>query len=260
MAFAERDGVKLFYTIDGPDNAPSLLLSNSLGTTHKLWDPQLAAFTAKYRVIRYDRRGHGRSDSRPGPCSIEDLENEALTIMDAAGAKSVNWCGLSVGGMTGLSLASRHPDRIEKLVAVSSASFMPPPELWDGRIKTAQDKGVEVLAAPTMQRWFTADFLRSNQDKVAFIREQFLQTTVDGFSGCAGAIRDMDQRESLKNIKAPTLVIVGADDQGTSPAEAGIIVNRVPNARGVILKGSHIINVEAAEAFTKEVLEFLAER
>lgn len=258
MAFAERDGVKLFYTVDGPDNAPALMLSNSLGTTHRMWEPQLAAFSAKYRVIRYDRRGHGQSDSPPGPYSLEDLGKDALAIMDVAGAKSVNWCGLSMGGMTGLWLASHHPDRIQKLVAVSSATFMPPPELWNGRIKTAQDKGIEVLAGPTMQRWFTAGFLKGNQDKVTFIREQFLETTVEGFSGCAAAMRDMDQRESVKEIKAPTLVIVGADDQGTSPAEAGIIVNRIPNARGIILKGSHIINVEAAEAFTKEVLEFLA--
>jgi 3-oxoadipate enol-lactonase len=257
MAFAERDGTKLFFTLDGPDDAPVLMLSNSLGTTHKMWEPQLTAFSSKYRVLRYDRRGHGQSSSPPGPYSLEDLGHDALTIMDTAGVSTVNWCGLSMGGMTGLWLASHHADRIEKLVVASAATFMPPPELWNGRIKTAQDKGIEVLAAPTMQRWFTADFLKTQQHKVAFIREQFLQTTVEGFAGCAAAMRDMDQRESVKTIKAPTLVIVGADDQGTTPAEAGIIVNRVPNARGVILKGSHIINVEAPEAFTKEVLEFL---
>ena len=116
---------------------------------------------------------------------------------------------------------------------------------------------IEILAAPTMQRWFTAGFLKGSQDKVAPIREQFLQTTVDGFCGCAAAMRDMDQRESVKDIKAPTLVIVGADDQGTTPAEAGVIVNCVPDARGIILKASHIVNVEAADVFTKEVLEFL---
>jgi 3-oxoadipate enol-lactonase len=257
MAFAEREGVKLFYTLDGPENAPVLMLSNSLGTTHKMWEPQLAAFSAKFRVLRYDRRGHGQSSSPPAPYSIEDLGNDALAIMDAAGVAKANWCGLSMGGMTGLWLATNHPDRIEKLVVCSSATFMPPPELWNGRIKTAQDKGIEVLAAPTMQRWFTAGFIKASQDKVAFIREQFLQTTVEGFAGCAAAMRDMDQRETIKTIAAPTLVIVGADDQGTTPAEAGIIVNRVPNARGVILKGSHIINVEAPEAFTQEVLEFL---
>jgi 3-oxoadipate enol-lactonase len=222
-----------------------------------MWEPQLAAFSKKFRVLRYDRRGHGQSSSPAGPYSLDDLAKDALAVMDAAGAAKVNWCGLSMGAMTGLWLAAHHPGRIEKLVAVSASTFMPPPELWTGRIKTAQDKGIEILAAPTMQRWFTADFLKSQQDKVAFIREQFLETTVDGFSGCAAAMRDMDQRETVKTIKAQTLVIVGADDQGTSPTEAGIIVNRVPNARGVILKGSHIINVEAAEAFTKEVLEYL---
>jgi 3-oxoadipate enol-lactonase len=258
MAFVERSGVKLFYTIEGKDGAPFLMLSNSLGTTHRMWDAQMAAFAVKFRVIRYDRRGHGQSDSPPGPYSLEDLGNDALAIMEVAGAKKVNWCGLSMGGMTGLWLASNHPDRIEKLVVSSAATFMPPPELWNGRIKTAQDKGMEVLAAPTMQRWFTADFIRNSQDKVAVIRTQFLETTVDGFSGCAAAMRDMDLREIVKTIKAPTLVIVGSDDQGTTPAEAGIIVNRVPDSRGIILKGSHIINVEKPEAFTKDVLEFLS--
>ncbi len=259
MAFAERDGTKLFYTLDGPDDgAPVLMLSNSLGTTHRMWEPQLAAFAGGFRVLRYDRRGHGQSSSPPGPYSLEDLGLDALAIMEAAGAETVNWCGLSMGGMTGLWLATHHPGRIEKLIVSSASLFMPPPELWNGRIKTAQDKGIEVLAAPTMQRWFTADFIKSQHEKVAFIRGQFLETTVEGFAGCAAAMRDMDQRETVKAIKAPTLVLVGADDQGTTPAEAGIIVNRVPNARGVILKGSHIINVEAPEAFTKEVLEFLA--
>jgi 3-oxoadipate enol-lactonase len=257
MAFAERDGTKLFYTLDGPESAPVLMLSNSLGTTHKMWEPQLAAFAAKFRVLRYDRRGHGQSSSPPSPYSIEDLGNDALAIMDAAGVTKVNWCGLSMGGMTGLRLATNHKDRIAKLVVASSATFMPPPELWNGRIKTAQDKGMEVLAAPTMQRWFTADFIRNSQDKVAFIREQFLQTTVEGFAGCAAAMRDMDQRETIRGITAPTLVIVGAEDQGTTPADAALITARVPDARGVILKGSHIVNVENPDGFTKEVLEFL---
>jgi 3-oxoadipate enol-lactonase len=258
MAFAERDGVRLFYTVDGAENAPILMLSNSLGTTHAMWEPQLAAFAASFRVVRYDRRGHGQSDSPPGLYSLEDLGRDALAIMDAAGAAEVNWCGLSMGGMTGLWLATNAPERIGKLVVASSATFMPPPELWNGRIKTAQDKGIEVLAAPTMQRWFTADFIRNSQEKVAFIREQFLQTTVEGFSGCAAAMRDMDQRETIGTIAAPTLVISGSDDQGTTPADAAFIVGRVPNARGVILKGSHIINVERPGAFTDAVLEFLA--
>jgi 3-oxoadipate enol-lactonase len=258
MAFAERDGTRLFYTVDGAENAPVLMLCNSLGTTHAMWEPQLAAFAADFRVVRYDRRGHGQSDSPAGPYSLEDLGRDALAVMEAAGVTQVNWCGLSMGGMTGLWLAANAPDRIGKLVVASAATFMPPPELWNGRIKTAQDKGIEILAAPTMQRWFTADFIRNSQDKVAFIREQFLQTTVEGFSGCAAAMRDMDQRETIKTIAVPTLVIVGSDDQGTTAADAGFIVNRVPDARGVILKGSHIINVEHAEAFTKAVLEFLA--
>jgi 3-oxoadipate enol-lactonase len=258
MAFAERDGVRLFYTLDGAENAPVLMLCNSLGTTHLMWEPQLAAFAAGFRVLRYDRRGHGQSDSPPAPYSLEDLGRDALAVMDAVGVAQVNWCGLSMGGMTGLWLATNAPGRIGKLVVASASTFMPPPELWNGRIKTAQDKGIEILAAPTMQRWFTADFIRSSQDKVAFIREQFLQTTVEGFSGCAAAMRDMDQRETIRTIAVPVLVIVGSDDQGTTAADAGLIVNRVPDARGVILKGSHIINVEQPDVFTKAVLEFLA--
>ncbi len=257
MAFAENDGVRLFYTVDGPADAPVLMLSNSMGTTHRMWEAQLPTFAERFRVIRYDRRGHGQSGSPPAPYSLDQLGGDALAIMDAAGVDRVNWLGLSMGGMVGMWLATNHPDRIEKLVLSSAATFMGPPELWDGRIKTAQSRGMEVLAAPTMQRWFTPDFLKNSGDKVGEIREQFLQTTVDGFAGSCSAMRDMDQRETIRTIVAPTLVIVGAEDQGTTPAEAAFIVSRIPNAKGVILRGSHIINIEAPEAFSTAVLDFL---
>ncbi|MGQ4272903.1 3-oxoadipate enol-lactonase [Terrihabitans sp. B22-R8] len=257
MAFAERNGIKLFYTVDGPEGAPPLVLSNSMGTTHEMWQPQLAAFAQRFRVVRYDRRGHGQSDSPEAPYTIEELAADSLAVMDAAGVTKAHWLGLSMGGMIGLWIAANAPERVEKLVVSSAATFMGPPELWNGRIKTAQNRGVEPLAAPTMQRWFTPEFLKENADAVGAIRGQFLQTSVDGFAGSCAAMRDMDQRESARNISAPTLVIAGSDDQGTSPAEGAFIVSRVPDARGVILKGSHIINVEQPDAFTKTVLEFL---
>jgi 3-oxoadipate enol-lactonase len=257
MAFADNNGVRLFYTVDGPADAPALVLSNSMGTTHEMWQPQLAALTERFRVVRYDRRGHGQSSSPAAPYTIEELAADSIAVMDAAGVESAHWMGLSIGGMVGLRIASTAPERIQRLVVASAGVFMGPPEVWNGRIKTAQNRGIEPLANPTMGMWFTKDFLTANAGAVDAIRAQFVQTTLDGFIGCSSAMRDMDQRESIRAVTAPTLVIVGSNDQNTSPNEAALIVGRVPNSSGLILRGSHIINVEQAEAFTGAVLEFL---
>jgi 3-oxoadipate enol-lactonase len=258
MPFADNKGVRLFYTVEGREDGPALVLSNSMGTTHEMWQPQIAALAERFRVVRYDRRGHGQSDSPPAPYTIEELAADSLAVMDAAGVQRAHWLGLSMGGMIGMWIAANHSNRIEKLVVASAATFMGPPELWDGRIKTAQARGMEVLAAPTMQRWFTAGFLKDGSEAVAEIRREFLQTTVDGFAGSCAAMRDMDQREAVRGIAAPALVISGAEDSGTTPAEAAFIVSRIPDARGIILKASHIANVEQPEAFTRAVLDFLA--
>lgn len=257
MAFADNQGVRLFYTVDGPENAPALVLSNSMGTTHEMWQPQLAALTERFRVLRYDRRGHGQSDSPPAPYTLDELAADSIAVMDAAGIETAHWAGLSIGGMIGLRIASTAPGRITRLVVASAGVFMAPPELWNGRIKTAQNRGVGPLAQPTMGMWFTKDFIAADPKAVDAVRAQFVQTTLDGFTGCSAAMRDMDQRETIRAVTAPTLVIVGSNDQNTSPNEAAVIVGRVPQARGIILKGSHIINVEQADAFTSAVLEFL---
>lgn len=257
MAFADNNGVRLFYTVDGAADAPALLLSNSMGTTHEMWAPQMQALTARYRVIRYDRRGHGQSDSPAAPYTIDDLAADSVAVMDAAGVEKVHWMGLSIGGMIGLRIATIAPERINRLVVASAGVFMGPPEVWNGRIKTAQKRGIEPLAQPTMGFWFTKDFLTANPEAVDVIRAQFVQTTLDGFIGCSSAMRDMDQRESIRSVVAPTLVVVGSNDQNTSPNEAALIVGRLQNSHGLILRGSHIINVEQSTAFTEAVLKFL---
>ena len=257
MAFADSQGVRLFYTVEGPADAPALVLSNSMGTTHEMWQPQMAALAERFRVVRYDRRGHGQSDSPPAPYTIDELAADSLAVMDAAGVETAHWVGLSIGGMIGLRIASTAPERITRLVVASAGVFMGPPEVWNGRIKTAQNRGIAPLAQPTMGLWFTKDFLTANPAAVDAVRGQFVQTTLDGFIGCSSAMRDMDQRETIRSVAAATLVIVGSNDQNTSPNEAAVIVGRVPDAHGIILRGSHIINVEQAEAFTAAVLDFL---
>jgi len=257
MPFADASGCKLFYRVDGHDDAPALVLSNSLGTTHEMWEPQMAALTERFRVVRYDRRGHGQSEATDAPYTIEGLAQDSLAVMDAAGVDKAHWCGLSIGGMIGLSLATTNPERIGKLAVASAATHMPPPEIWDGRIRTARARGLDILAQPTMQMWFTPAFRNENPDAVERIKEGFRSMNLEGFAGCSTAMRDMDQRESIRGITAPTLVIVGSDDSGTTPGDAALVVSRVADARGIILKGSHIINVEQSEAFTAALLEFL---
>lgn len=258
MPNVQTEGAQIFYTVDGADDAPAIVLSNSLGATSAMWEPQIAALSERFRVVRYDRRGHGQSESASGDYSIELLAREALAVMDAVGVERAHWCGLSIGGMTGLWLAAHHSDRIDRLVVASASTFLAPPELWNGRIKTAQNRGIEPLADPTMGMWFTKQFRASSSDAVKAVRDGFAQTTVDGFCGCCAAMRDMDLRETIRDIAAPTLVVVGAEDTGTPPADSALIVARVPDARGIILKASHILNVEQPNAFNRAVLDFLA--
>lgn len=257
MPHAQSGDVRIFYTVDGPEDAPALVFSNSLGATHRMWDGQIAALKDRFRIIRYDRRGHGQSDNAGGDYTIEMLGREGLAVMDAAGVAKAHWCGLSIGGMAGLWIAANAPERIECLVAASAATHLPTPEVWNGRIRTAANRGIEPLADPTMGMWFTKAFLKSDPEAVAKIRAGFVETTVEGFSGCCAAMRDMDLREMVREIAAPTLVIAGSDDAGTTPADQAVIVSRVPDARGVILKASHIVNVEQAAAFNAALSDFL---
>lgn len=251
------DGCKINVEVSGPENAPALMLSNSLGTDLHMWDDQADAFARHFRLVRYDRRGHGRSDVPRGPYSFDRFGRDIVAILDALNIKKAHWCGLSMGGMDGQWLGANAPDRVEKLVLANTNFYYADKAPWADRIKFVQTKGLREMVGPNMERWFTKGFRERAPQAMARMTEMFVATNPGGYVACIEAIRDMDFRESNPRIGAPTLVIVGTHDLATLPAAGEAIAGQVKNAKLVSLDAAHISNVEQPKAFTDAVLSFL---
>lgn len=250
-------GEEFHIRVDGAEGAPVLLLSNSLGTNLSMWDPQIPAWSQHFRVVRYDSRGHGLSPAQDKPYSIAMLAEDARAILDALGIEKAHWCGLSKGGMVGQWLATHHGDRLGRVVLANTAAHMGPPELWDGRIRTVRTQGMGVLVQPTLERWFTPEFRESAEATVAKVSEMLATTPPLGYANCCAAIRDMDQRESIRAIANPVLVIIGGRDPATPPAAGHEIAHAIPGARRVELDAAHLSNLEQPAGFEKAVTDFL---
>jgi len=259
MPVAEVNGARIHYRFDGPEKAPVLVLCNSLGTDHTMWDPQIPALTRKLRVLRYDRRGHGASSVTPGPYTIEQLGRDALGLLDALGLDRVRYCGLSLGGMTGMWLGTHAGKRMEKLVLCNTAAQVGSPDPWNARIEAVRKGGMSAIESGVLARWFTPKFLEQPTPMLGKMREVLLQLSPEGYVACCAAVRDMDQRESIARITAPTMVIAGTHDAATPPAAGQFIAKQIPGARYLELDAAHISNVEAAERFTESVLGFVSE-
>jgi 3-oxoadipate enol-lactonase len=257
MPEISADGCAIHVEVDGPQSAPILMLSNSLGTNLHMWDGQVAAFTRHFRLVRFDRRGHGRSAAPKGPYSMERLGRDALAILDALGIERTNWCGLSMGGMEGQWLGANAASRIDKLILSNTSCYFPDKTIWDGRIKEVREKGVAALVDATMERWFTAEFRRQSPQAIEGMREMFLATDVEGYVGCGLAIRDMDHRSLLAKIRPPTLVIAGWRDPATTLEAGEFIAEHVPGAKLAVLEAAHIANLEQPKAYSDTVLDFL---
>ncbi len=260
MNLIKINGAQLNYRFDGDTGAPVVLLSNSLASNFSMWAPQVPALLAAgFRVLRYDARGHGQSSVPPGPYTIEMLAADALGLMDALELEKVHFCGLSMGGMTGQKLATQHGQRLHSLTLCATAAYMGPPELWAGRIKLAEDAGMAAVAGGTLARWFTAQSQQRLRSEVALVNAGILATPPAGYVACAAAIRDMDQRETIRGIRTPTLVMVGALDPGTTVESARLMYSRIPGAELLIIPESqHFFNVEMPQQFNTGLLEFLA--
>jgi 3-oxoadipate enol-lactonase len=244
--------------ISGPAGAPALLLSNSLGTTHEMWDAQASEWSRHYRVIRYDTRGHGRSPVSPGDYTIDQLGRDALAVLDKAGAKTAAVCGISLGGLTALWLGINAPDRITSLVAANTAARIGTVERWNDRIARVKNESMRAVADTLMGTWFTDDFRRREPATVARLHDMLATTPQQGYLGCCGALRDADLREAARGIRTPTLVVTGSFDASTPPAGAEDICSRVQGSRLVTLPSAHLSNVECAQEFNHQVGAFLA--
>jgi 3-oxoadipate enol-lactonase len=257
MPFAQGQGARIHYEIEGPEDGPVLLLSNSLGTDLGMWSPQIPSLAARYRVLRYDSRGHGRSEAPEGPYTIDMLGQDAVAVLDAAGVKRALFCGLSKGGMVGQWLGVNAPNRVGRLVLANTAAFIGAPEVWNQRIETVRAQGMAAIVPGVIDRWFTKPFQERAPDSVARIRDMLLATDPEGYAACCAAVRDMDQRQAISAISLPTLVIAGRHDLATSPEQGRLIADTIPGARFLELDAAHLSNIEAEAAFTRALLEFL---
>jgi 3-oxoadipate enol-lactonase len=260
MPAIDSQGCPIDAEISGPAGAPVLMLSNSLGTTRQMWDPQMDAFAQRYRVIRYDRRGHGRSGAPNGPYSMEMLARDALAVMDGLGVQKAHWLGLSMGGMEGMWLGANAPDRIDRLILSNTTSHYPDRKPWDDRIRLVREQGLGAIVPGNMERWFTRDFRERAPETIARMTDIFLGIAPEGYIGCCEAIAAMDHRPLLPKIGARTLVIAGEHDPATPVAAGEALKAQIPGAQLAVVAASHIANVEQPEAYAKEVLGFLAAR
>lgn len=243
--------------VEGPDDAPVLILSNSLGTDLHMWDGQMPVLTKSFRVIRYDSRGHGGSVAENGPYSIDQLGRDAVNILDALGVETASFMGLSLGGMVGMWLLTHHAERIEKAVLANTGAHLGNPDFWNMRIRTARNEGMNALVSGTVERWFTREFQEKAPEAIARVGEMVRTTPALGYASCCAAIRDMDQREAIRSIARPVLVIVGSKDPATPPAMGGLIAGSIPGARIIDLDAAHLSNIEAETAFNRAAVAFL---
>ncbi|MGE0447095.1 MAG: 3-oxoadipate enol-lactonase [Vicinamibacterales bacterium] len=261
MLTPASDGCRIAHQFDGPQGAPVLVLSHSLGSSMEMWRPQVARLAERLRLLRFDTRGHGSSDVPPGEYTLERLARDVLDLLDAHGIARAHFCGLSLGGMIGQWLGANAPDRIDRLLLANTSRFMGPPSNWENRIALVRRDGVAALADTLLDRWFTPPFRRDHADDVQAIRTTLLATSPDGYCGCCAAIRDMDLRPSADRITAPTLLITGSEDLSTPPSEAKALAGAIPaHPRIVTLAAAHLSNVEQAGAFSDAVVAFLEER
>ncbi|MBN9083917.1 MAG: 3-oxoadipate enol-lactonase [Rhizobiales bacterium 62-17] len=244
--------------VEGADGAPAVLMSNSLGTNLHMWDDQMDALKQRFRVIRYDSRGHGQSVADEGPYTIEQLSQDALAILDALNIKQAHYIGLSMGGMVGMWLLTHAPQRIGRAVLANTGAYLGGPDLWNARIRTAKSEGLAALTAATMDRWFTREFQERSPQAVDRVAQMFRATPPAGYAACAAAIRDMDQRDSIRAISNPVLVIVGTHDPATPPTMGGLIADHIKGSRLLALEAAHLSNIEASNSFNRAILSFLS--
>lgn len=260
MAQANFNHTTLEYQLDGPSGAPLIVLSNSLASNFTMWNPQVPVLiNAGFQVLRYDSRGHGGSSAHHGPYTMQMLTEDLRALLDHLAFDQVYVMGCSKGGMVAQMFAVTYPARVRALVLTATACHMPPPELWDQRIAAVRAGGMEAVADATVERWFTVPGRARLSEEVARVRAMVAATPAEGFCACCEAIRDMDQRDSIAAIKAPTLVIVGEQDPGTPVAAAQAIHERIAGSRLLVIpEAAHFVHMEQADTFNTAITQFLA--
>lgn len=251
------DGVGLWVEADRDTGKPPLLFSNSLGTSLAMWDDQIDEARRDFRVVRYDSRGHGRSEAPKGAYSMDRLGRDALAVLDAVAIGRTAFCGLSLGGMVGMWLGVHAPQRLTRLALCNTSPKMPVPENFRKRAATVREGGMAAVADMVVGIWFTGPFIAAEPETVAAVREGILATPAEGYAACCEAIAAMDQEETIRSIGVPTLVVVGSADTSTPPERGQLIHERIAGSRLETLNAAHLSNIEQREAFNRSVLGFL---
>jgi len=263
VAQVQLEGGVLNYQIDGPEGAPVLVLSNSLGTNLHMWDTQVPAFAAHFRVLRYDTRGHGGSLVTEGPYSIEQLGRDVLALLDALKIERAHFCGLSMGGLIGQWLGINAGERLNRLIVCNTAAKIGSPQTWNPRIETVLRDGQKAmvdLRDASIQRWFTPAYAAAHPDQAKRITDMLAATSPQGYAANCGAVRDADFRDQLGEIRVPLLAIAGTEDAVTPPSGSLFIQEHVAGAEFAEFHAAHLSNVEVGEPFSRRVIDFLLAR
>jgi 3-oxoadipate enol-lactonase len=251
---------ELRYELEGPQDAPAVVFTGSLGTDITMWQPQTDRLRARFRTLRYEIRGHGQSDVPSGPYSMDELGGDLIALLDRLGIERAFLCGLSIGGMISMWMGAYAPERVERLVLCCTSALLGPAEGWHERAATVRASGVEAIADAVLARWFTAGFAAAHPQVIERMRAQLVATPREGYAGCCEAIAAMDLTGELGSIRAPTLVLAGADDPATPPEHGKRIASLIPGARfEIVSPGAHLATVERPDLTTAMILRFLSE-
>ena len=251
--------VDVHHEVAGPSDAPVVLFSNSLGSDLSMWDPQADALAYRYRIVRYDLRGHGRSPVPSGPYTLADLADDALRLLDRLDVARAHMVGLSLGGMVAMQIAATAPRRVDRMVLCCTAAHLPPAANWHDRAATVRADGMAAVADAVVERWLTPAFADASPKLVETLREMVLATPAEGYAGCCEAIGGMDLRPRLPDIDAPTLLVAGADDPATPVEHAEAIAGAMKDAHVVSVgPAAHLANLEQPTAVTQHIAAHFA--
>lgn len=257
MPFISTNDIRIHYRWDGPEDAPVLVLSNSIATDLTLWDDVVASLAQSFRVLRYDARGQGMTDVTEGPYTLDLLGSDLVGLLDGLQLAKVHLCGLSLGAMTAAWLAAHHCGRVDKLVLCNTAAWLGPPEAWDARIAAARERGMEVMRPAVLDRWLSPAFRTANEAKVERLLGMVTGASLEGYLGACAVLQHVDLRETVRAIEVPTMVVCSVEDVATPPSEARFIVDRIPDAVYTELPGGHQSNVEQPEKLAAVIKTYL---
>lgn len=260
MSFVRINGVLLHYRLAGPPAAPVIVFANSLGTDLRIWDEVIAQLATRYRMVTYDKRGHGLSDAPPGDYSLDDHVADLAGLLDHLGIERAALCGVSIGGLIAQGFALRHPERSDRLVLCDTASKFGDATLWNGRIAAIGTGGMAAIADAVMERWFSPGFFARKPDVLAGWRNLFLRSDAAGYMSTCATLRDADLSDQARDIACPVLVIAGSADKSTPVDLVRGLAEAIPGARFEVIDGAgHIPSIEQPEALAGLIANFLEE-